>query len=333
LATRKMGLAVANAALRTDKTPLQQIFPAQLPDPANVCRPIVTPAPDPGDRAGKTLRAVLLGMLVMLAGTLPRNLLFAANLRYFASVPWAVPLTAIYLWFFWRYLQGAGPPEWTAEERRASLRANRLPGRLWAWALLAGGFGIVALVLALQVANRMVLLPAQQLPDLAQVPRLTVLSLLLMAAPVAGIVEEAAFRGYMQGPIERCYGLAVAILISGTMFAVAHLDFTLILWPYYVAVAAIYGTVTYLTRSILPAVVLHTGGNLYSNFALWRHGQAEWQAAPGTAALIWQAGVDRSFWSASLALVFVTAAMVWAFLRLAGAASGRPLTIPADTAK
>ena len=39
------------------------------------------------------------------------------------------------------------------------------------------------------------------------------------------------------------------------MFAVPHVDFTPILWPYYVAVAAIYGTVTYLTSSILPAIV------------------------------------------------------------------------------
>src|ERR1700753_2785607 len=214
-------------------------------------------------------------MLVMLAGTLPRNVLFAATLRYFASVPWAVPLTAIYLWFFWRYLQGFGPAEWTAEERRTSLRANRVPGRTWAWARVAGGLGIVALVLALRVTNRMVLLPDQQLPDLSRVPKLTVLSLLLMAAPVAGIVEEAAFRGYMQGPIERGYGLVVAILITGTMFAIAHLDFTFVLWPYYLAVAAIYGTVTHLTRSILPAIVLHTSGNLYSNFDLYLHGQAE----------------------------------------------------------
>jgi hypothetical protein len=99
------------------------------------------------------------------------------------------------------------------------------------------------------------MLPQQRLPNLVQVPEVTVLSLLLMAAPVAGTVEEAAFRGYMQGPIERRYGLTVAILVTGTMFAVAHLDFTLILWPYYVAVTAIYGTVTYLTESILPAVV------------------------------------------------------------------------------
>ena len=46
----------------------------------------------------------------MLAGTIPRNVLFAANLRYGAGVPWAVPVVAIYLWGFWRYLGGAGPP-------------------------------------------------------------------------------------------------------------------------------------------------------------------------------------------------------------------------------
>lgn len=267
-----------------------------------------------------TIRAVLIGMLVVIAGTIPRNLLFAANLRYFASVPWAVPVTAVYLWFFWRYLNGAGPPETTAEERKTSLRANRVSGRVWAWALLAGGLGIVALVLALRVVNRLVVLPQQQLPDLAGVPRVTLLSLLLMAAPVAGIVEEAAFRGYMQGPIERRHGLAAAILITGTMFAIAHLDFTLILWPYYVAVAAIYGTVTYLTRSILPAVILHTGGNLYSNLDLWLHGQAEWQASSGSTALIWKTGADAPFWISGLALLLAAAAMVWAFFKLARAA-------------
>ncbi len=272
-----------------------------------------------GGRLRDTVQAVFIGMLVVLVGTIPRNLLFAANLRYYASVPWAVPLTAVYLWFFWRYLNGAGPPASTAGERRTSLRANRVAGRVWAWALLAGGLGIVALVLALRVANRLVVLPQQQLPDLAQVPRLTALALLLMAAPVAGIIEEAAFRGYMQGPIEQRHGLAIAILITGTMFAVAHLDFTLILWPYYLAVAAIYGTVTYLTESILPAVVLHTIGNTYSNLDLWLHGQAEWQAASGPTTLIWQTGAGRSFWISSLALLIVAAGAVWAYFRLANA--------------
>ena len=256
------------------------------------------------------VQAVLTGMLVMLAGTIPRNLLFAANLRFYPALPWAVPLTAAYLWFGWRYLKGTEP--W-----RTGLRANPVSGRVWAWALLAGGLSVVALVLALQVANHLVVLPVQQMPDLGKVPTVTVVSLLLMAAPVAGVIEEAAFRGYMQGPIERRYGLAVAILVTGTMFAVAHLDFTPILWPYYVAVAAIYGTVTYLTQSILPAVVLHTGGNLYSNFDLWRHGQAEWQATSGPAALIWTTGADRTFCVSVGGLAFVAAAAVWALYRLA----------------
>lgn len=105
------------------------------------------------------VQAVLLGMAVVIAGTIPRNLFFAANLRYYNSVPWAVPLTAVYLWFFWRYLKGEGPPESTAEQRRASLRANHLSSRMWAWALIAGGLGIVALVLGLRLLNRLVVLP------------------------------------------------------------------------------------------------------------------------------------------------------------------------------
>lgn len=266
------------------------------------------------------IQAVLIGMFVVIVGTIPRNLIFAANLRYYTSVPWAVPVTAVYLWLFWRYLQGAGPPESTMEERRSGVRANRVPVRVWAWALLAGGLGIVALVLALNVMNRLVVLPQQQLPDLSHVPKFTVVSLLLMAAPVAGIVEEAAFRGYMQGPIERRYGLAVAILITGTMFAVAHLDFTLILWPYYVAVAAIYGVVTSLAKSILPAIVLHTCGNIYSNIDLWLHGRAEWQTSSDAAMLISKTGTDASFRITSIALLMVASATLLAYSKLAAAA-------------
>ena len=129
----------------------------------------------------------------------------------------------------------------------------------------------------------------------------------------------------MQGPIEQRHGLSVAILITGTMFAIAHLDFTPILWPYYVAVAAIYGTVTSITGSILPAVVLHTAGNIYSNFDLWRHGQAEWQAGAGATALIWQSGPDASFWMLSATLIVVATAMIWAFVRLKDVSRVDPL--------
>lgn len=260
--------------------------------------------------------AVAIGMLVMLAGSIPRNILFLANLRILPSVPWAVPVVGLYMWAFWQYLNGKGPPESTSDLRRASLRAGPVPGRAWVWSLLAGGLALVALVLGLRLANRLVVLPAQQLPDLGAVPQHTVVALLVMSAPVAGIVEEAAFRGYMQGPIERRYGIGVAILITGTMFAVAHLDFTLILWPYYISVAALYGVVTYLTGSIRPAVVLHTAGNTYSNFDLWMRGRAEWQAASGSGSLVWSTGPDAAFVTTGLAVVLCTVAAVWAYVQL-----------------
>lgn len=266
------------------------------------------------------VEAVLVGTVIVLVGTIPRNIAFAANLRFFASVPWAVPLVAAYLWFLWWYLKGGGSPESTAERRRIGLRANRLSKQVWAWALSAGALGIVALVVGLRVANRLVVLPQQQLPDLTGIPGVTVLCLVLISAPFAGVVEEAAFRGYMQSPIEQRYGLPVAILITGTAFALVHLDFTLILWPYYVAVAAIYGTVTSLTNSILPAAVLHTSGNIYSNVDLWLHGQAEWQTPGGPPALIWNTGTDASFWASCIALLAVGATAVWAYFELASAA-------------
>ncbi len=195
---------------------------------------------------------------------------------------------------------------------------------------MAGGLGIIALVVALRIANRMVVLPQQRLPDLTSVPENTVFFLLLAAAPIAGIVEEVAFRGYMQGPIERRFGLTAAILLTGTIFAIVHLDFTLILWPYYVTVAAIYGTVTHLTNSILPAVALHTAGNLYSNLDLWLHGQAEWQAPSDAATLIWKTGADVDFWLLNLSLLFVVAAAVWAYLQLAWVTRGMRLGSPPD---
>lgn len=259
---------------------------------------------------------MVLGTFVALAGTIPRNILFALNLRYFANLPWAVPVSGIYLWFFWKYLKAS-------DDRRRLLRANPLPLRVWLWALTLGLLGIFALVLALNIANRFVVLPAQHLPNLAGVPKSTILSLLLAAAPIAGVIEESAFRGYMQGPIERRCGLLIAILITGTIFALVHLDFTPILWPYYIAVAALYGVVTSRTNSILPAVVLHTLGNTYSNLDLFLHGRAEWQSGSGPQHM-WNSG-------ASIALATLIATLLascLAFFKLS--ASVRPNIAAAD---
>ncbi len=262
------------------------------------------------------IEAVATGMLALIVATLPRNALFAANLRILPSLPWSVPLVAVLLWFFWRYMNGWGPPEDTAATRHARLRANRLAPGVWLWALLAGGLGIVTLVLILRVANRLMTLPDQTPPDLSAIPLITLAPMLLLSSFFAGVVEEASFRGYMQGMIERQFGPVIAILIAGVMFAVAHLDFTPVLLPYYIAVSAIYGMVSYLTNSILPAVVLHTCGNIYSNTDLWVRGRAEWQAS-GTTSSIWVTGTDAAFWASIGAIVVFGCATIWAYVILA----------------
>jgi membrane protease YdiL (CAAX protease family) len=269
------------------------------------------------------LKAVGLGVLVLLAGTLPCNVLFVANLQHGRGLPWSVPLITIWIALFWRYVGGWGPPAETAAARRESLRADPLPGALWAWALAAGLLGLVALVFALRVLNRVVLLPAQDASAFAGVPAVTVIPLLILSAAVAGVVEEAAFRGYMQGAIERRYGLPVALLVTGTMFPLSHLDFTPVLWPYYLAVAALYGTVTHLCRSIRPAIVLHTAGNLYSNFDLWLHGRSDWQAPASAGALVWKTGADAAFWISLSAFALAALATFAAFARLAAVSSSR----------
>ena len=75
-------------------------------------------------------RAVLIGLAVVLAGTVPRNIFFSLNLRYFANFPWAAPVTGAYLWFFWRYLK-------SSDERRQLPRANPLPLHVWLWAVIS----------------------------------------------------------------------------------------------------------------------------------------------------------------------------------------------------
>lgn len=266
------------------------------------------------------VRAVLTGLVLAAVGTTPWAVLVSANTKHWSAVPWAAPPTALYLWLFWRYVQGAGWPRATAEARRMNCRVNRLSEDVWGLALFAGGLGLVAVVLFLRVMNRLVKLPQQQDLDVARFPFVTVLLWVLMGSIVAGVVEEASFRGYMQGPIERRHGPVLAILVTGSLFGFAHFthpEVTLILMPYYLAVAAVYGALAYLTNSILPSMVLHAGGNVLGAFDLFARGRSEWQASSSPQPLIWETGADASFWFSLVATLVVGAAAVWAYPKLA----------------
>ena len=276
------------------------------------------------------VRAVLAGGVVSAAGILPWSFFVTWNQKVHISVPWAVLPTALYLWLFWRYLQGAGWPRSTKDARRTGLRANRLSSDVWGMALFAGVLGLTALLPLLGVLSRLVTLPAESQPIRvpAEMPFVTVFLLLVMASIVAGVVEEAAFRGYMQGAIERRHGPIVAILASGALFGLGHFvhhpNSVFAMMPFYLAVAAIYGGLAYLTNSILPGLVLHTGGDVFSLTRLWATGLPEWQTSSSPPPLIWETGTDPEFWAYLAAFIVVGAAASWAYAALASVARPHP---------
>jgi membrane protease YdiL (CAAX protease family) len=272
------------------------------------------------------VRAVTSGIVVSLAGTLPWAFLVRWNQRVLLTVPWAVLPMGLYLWLYWKYLNGAGWPRATAQARRTSLRANPLSGEIWGRSLLTGLLGLATLLPVLRIMSRLMALPAESEPINVPhaMPFATVFLLLVMASIVAGVVEEAAFRGYMQGPIERRHGIVVAILTTGALFGLGHFTHhpgaVLMMLPYYVSVAAVYGGLAYATNSILPPLVLHASGDVLSLTRLLVTGRAEWQVS-GSAPppLVWNTGLDADFIRPVIVFVVLGTAAVWAYAALARA--------------
>jgi membrane protease YdiL (CAAX protease family) len=270
------------------------------------------------------LRAVVAGTVVSFTGVEVWSALSLANQRYLIAVPWAVVPTGIFLWLFIRYLNGEGWPRTTSESRRVSLRANPISADIFGAAVLAGMLGSMAVLPFAGVLSRLVRLPVEAQPIRVPegMPFGTVMLLLLAASAVAGVVEEAAFRGYMQGPIERRHGPFAAIVGTGVLFGLAHYTHhpagVMAMLPYYIAVAAVYGSLAWLTNSIWPGVVVHAIGDVFSFGNLWLSGKPEWEmTASKPTALIWNGGADAAFWGNLAALIILASAATVAFVALA----------------
>jgi len=266
------------------------------------------------------VRAVLTGIVLAFVGTTPWAILVSANTKNWSAVPWAVLPAAIYLWLFWRFVRGEGWPRSTAEARRKLCRANPLSVGVWGMALVAGVLGIATVIRFQGLMTRLVTLPRQRDLEISKFPFASLLFWVVMGSIIAGVVEEVSFRGYMQGPIERRHGPVIAILLTGSLFGFAHFthpEVGLILLPYYLSVAAVYGALSYLTNSILPSMVLHAGGNMLGALALFTGGRSEWQASSGPTQTIWETGLDKSFWIALVTFLVVAVVAVGAYIVLA----------------
>lgn len=213
---------------------------------------------------------VLAFLLTVLAGGI-WTVLLVTNLATTPAVPWAVAVMAVLLWLMWRLLGGWGAQR-TADARRRSLRAVRLPARVFAWAVAAGVLSIIALAGLWIALAQFAPVPARLLPDYSAYPALTVALVLLMASLVSSLAEEAGFRGYFQGALERAGAGPLAILLAAVVIAPAHALTQGFVWPvlvFYLCVDVMLGTMAYLTGSIVPGIVVHALGLLVFFTLVW----------------------------------------------------------------
>jgi membrane protease YdiL (CAAX protease family) len=275
------------------------------------------------------LAAAGTAVLVLLAGNLPWagfgriSGLGAWNLRVGTIVPWAILPMSLYLLAYWRFIDGGWGTPTDGAKRRANLRANPLSSGVWFAALAAGALGFGTLLALLATAARLVHLPAAEpIAMPLSMPVLTAFLLLAMQSVVAGVSEEAAFRGYMQSMVERRFGVTVAVLANGTLFGLLHFGNhpgdVLLMLPYYVAVSAVYGGLTWAADSILPALVLHSVGDIVVLTRWWLTGRPEWQVGATVQPLVWERGIDVPFVLAAIASLALVVLTVRAYVALRG---------------
>jgi membrane protease YdiL (CAAX protease family) len=224
-------------------------------------------------------RPVVAGVLVAVIGISPWVLLARRNLSLRPDVPWAAVATLLYLVLLLAWLNGAGWPRRTAAWRRSHLRLWPRQGAVGDAAVHApGGFKVAApLVVAWGALTVIWILigRAEQPPDLSAYPTTAYrLSIFFMGPLVSGVVEEAAFRGYMQRGLEP-FGIERAVLVTSLVFTLSHgvhgLGTLLLVGPGFFVASILYGVLALRTGSVIPGMILHTVGDLaYTFFATLR---------------------------------------------------------------
>jgi membrane protease YdiL (CAAX protease family) len=200
---------------------------------------------------------------VLEIGTTATVLPLIGNIKFHPEIPWAFPATLIVLAAFWFYFTGGGYPAATRDMRSNVTRRTLLPWPIWRAAILPMLLSIVAVSSLRLLLPSLLPVDAPKLPfDLTPYPFATVIGLILAVVVSAGIVEEVAFRGYLQKPLEDAYGIVPAVVLTGVAFWYAHIDkVSFSHLPFHLLASVLLGLTVYFTRSLLPAIIGHAAGD------------------------------------------------------------------------
>jgi len=223
------------------------------------------------------LVAALISLAIVAVGQGLWQPLVIANMRLHPEIPWAAPTMAMLLAGMLLYLSGRGWPSRTRSRRRMLFRWNSMRLPVFFLAVGAGVLGLAAFGGLWIALSDLTSIPPGIQPRITGVPLPTVISFLIMSALAAPLTEEAAFRGYAMGILQKAWGWAPAAIVGSTvLFAAVHVTQGLdaVKLGLYFAAGLIFATVAYLTNSLYAAMVVHSVGDVLGFTVLWPHDQA-----------------------------------------------------------
>jgi hypothetical protein len=236
--------------------------------------------------------------------------LITVNLRTTPIVPWAVLVMGALLTLYWQYLGGRFAPRRTSETRRRHLGANRVPLPVFAWALLAGSFAVVALTGVWILLAQVVRMPGNVLPPMGALPAPIVVLAIAMGALISPVCEQAGIWGYGRAMLRREFTAPTAIVLSALIFAAApHPPFQVPLLPklaFFFLTGVTFALLAELTKSILPGLTVHVLGLLAFFTVIWPNDPARRLLRDGGADIWFYAHVAQVFVFALLAIVVFT---------------------------
>jgi membrane protease YdiL (CAAX protease family) len=262
--------------------------------------------------------AAVTSLLVASLGSLTWGPLLVANAATSPQIPWSIPAEGIALVLIWRYLNGAWWPRRTSAARRELLRARSVPPRVFAWALMAGGLSLIALVGLWIVLVQLTGVGGNPtLPSSSDYPSLFIALAIAMGSLVSPVTEEAAFRGYGQVVLERSFKPGVAVVLSSLFFALYHgptQGFAPSKILFYFVVGVVFGATAFTTRSVLPAIPVHIAGDLLFFTLIWPRDASR--------PLVWASGSDVIFWVNVVLMLGFGALALLAFAHLRRLSAG-----------
>src|SRR6202046_809418 len=106
----------------------------------------------------------------------------------------------------------------------------------------------------------------------------------------------------MQGPLEKTYGVAIAIVITSFVFTAIHLSHSWAppIWPHIFFASVLLGILAYHTGSLIPGIIRHAILDIFDYSVWWTDITGGFQKRT-----IFQTGIDLQFmlWL----LIFLTA--------------------------